>query len=613
VGRQLAPTSETGVLHMTIPPPPGREIRHAGDLAGPVAVSPDGSTVAFAAAAPNEPQRLWVRRLDEPDPREIPGTDGAMFPFWSPDSRSVAFFARTKLRRVELASETVMAVCDVNEARGGAWAPDGRIIFSPMFRGPLSVVADTGGTPEPLTTLDETKHTTHRWPSVLPDGRHFLFFAGQRDPTGRQDQGIYLGTLDGASAPRRLTQCNVSGMYANGWLLFVRDEVLLASRVDLDGARLTGKLRVLARDVAVDQSTWHGQFSVGGETLAFNRRMMAAANAPDDRGDEPAGGFEGDILINFDRTGRPLQQIAEGIPMTQVTVSPDGFNLVLAVPSRGGTPDLWLYPTSFNTNPDDPVARARVAEIVMNPNPRRLTFLEGSESRVAWSPDSTEIVFARHDGPEGTAGIYRKHIEGGAEQLVLPATDAAVYPDDWTRDGKYLVYVRGNWQPSEADDIWALPLDGGEPIPLVQTPVGDWMARVSPDGKWLSYVSRQSGLPEVYVVPFAPAWPEEARSRRWQVSLNGGREPIWSADGTELFYISDTGMLMAVPVLATEQTFEFGRPEALFQTPYDTGMTYGVMPPGDVWQFVFMDNRESPNKPISVIHDWQQLLQDAAP
>jgi len=611
-GRRMGAEPAASVVHLAIPPPPGRQIRHAGDLAGPAAVSPDGSTVAFAAAAPDEPQRLWLRRLHEPDAREIPGTEGAMFPFWSPDGRSVGFFTREELRRVDLDSGNVATVCEAREGRGGAWTHDGRIIFAPAFTGPLHVVADSGGEDEPLTTMDRTQHTTHRWPTVLPDGERFLYYAGNSDPLHREAQGIYLATLDGA-APRRLARCEVGGQYADGWLLFVRESVLLASRVDLDEARLTGEVRVVTRDVAADRSTWHGQFSVTAGTLAFNRHVSTTTDERRRTG-VPAGGYEADVLTSVDRTGRPGTHYADGLPMEYFAISPDGYSLALSVQSRDGTTDIWHYPTAFNPLPRDPKDRDRVSSVVMTPNPRRLTFLEGSEGRAVWAPDSKRFAFARHHCPDGTAGIYVKHLDGGSEELLLAATDEVVYPDDWTRDGKHLIYIKGTWLPSEADTIWAMPLDGGDHVPLVETHTRDWMARVSPDGRWLAYASRRTVRREVYVIPFAPAWPADARERQWQISLTGGRQPVWSDDGTELFYISDTGTLMAVPVTATEQTFAFGASAALFPTAYDAGREYGVFPPGAIAKFVFMEMRHASDTPVSVVLNWQQLLEmNAAP
>ncbi len=610
LGRQLDTAPPATVAYLTIPPPPDHQIRQSGDLSGPAAVSPDGSSVVFAASAPGEPRRLWVRRLDEPDARKIPGTDGAMFPFWSPDSRSVGFFTRDKLRRVDLHTDTIIRVCDVDEARGGAWTHDGRMIFAPRFSSALMIVSASGGEPAALTTYDREQHTTHRWPQALPDGKHFLYFAGHRDPNRREGQGIYLATLDGKTEPRRLTRCNFGAKYVDGWLLFVRDDVLLASRVDLDNARLTGEIRVLTRDIGVDQSTWHPQFSASAEgTLVFNRRATSFKGDPSTRSNLASGGSEADLLTNFDRTGRILRQFAEGMPIGHIALSPDGYNLVLSVRTRDGTNDLWLYPTAFSPDPSDPDEKERVGAAVMTPNPSRLTFLEGTESRAVWSPDSTEIVFARHDGPEGTAGIYRQAIDGGPEELLFTDPELTVYPMDWTRDGEYIIYKRGSWQTADIDDIWALPLDGTDPLPLVQSPAMDWMARVSPDDRWLAYTSKKTGRQEVYVIPFAPAWAEAARLRQWPVSLDGGREPRWNSDGTTLYYISDTGMLMAVPVNATEQSFEFERPVPLFQTSWDTGIYFDVFPPNDIGDgFVFMDTRQSPYTPISVILNWQQLL-----
>jgi Tol biopolymer transport system component len=601
VGFRAAEVPPPRVAHLSIEPPPGTRLRYSGDLAGPAVVSPDGSMIAFSAGREGEPQRLWVRRLGEPSAKEIGGTDGAIFPFWSPDSATVGFFTVEKLRRVDLATGTMRTVCDVTEARGGSWTYDGRIIFSPAFYSPLYIVDEDGGTPKPITTLDDDKHTTHRWPFALGDGRRYLFFASHRARTLRaENQGIYVGSLDG-SEPRQLVHTEFGGLYVDDRILFVRDGVLLASRVDLDAAELVGDLSVVARDVAADPATWHHQFSASAAgVLVFNRKGAAEGLSETTVQDVGSFELEGDTVAALDETGSLLTNYADGVPHTTMVLSPDGASIALSVPTKDGSLDLWIYPTAW------------VGDMLMRPNPRRITFLEGSEDFPVWSPDSAEIAFARRDVSNGTPGIYRKRIGGGQEELLLAADEAPAFPTDWTKDGKYLVFTREAWQSTRENDIWALPLDGGEPIPLVQSPVLDQNGRVSPVGRWLAYVSRESGQLEVYVIPFAPAWEENLRGRRWQVSLDGGNAPRWSSDGKELYYITRSGMLMEIEVEATADAFEFTSARSVFQTPWEIGSSYGVFPDESELRtkFVFNDRRQALDAPISVILNWQRLLED---
>lgn len=221
--------------------------------------------IAFVASGADEVRRLWLRALDQPDPRELSGTDGAMFPFWSPDSRELGYFDNRLLRRYDLASNTIASVIEVGDARGGAWTEDGRIVYTRDFLSGLSIVDADGGEPALLTVLDEDLHTSHRWPFVITGTRHYLFTAvtavlGQAD-----NNGIYLGTLDSDAPPRRLMPSNYSAASIDGWLQHVRDGVLLAIRLDLESGETSGRPVALSGGIAADLSTWHGQFSTSAD------------------------------------------------------------------------------------------------------------------------------------------------------------------------------------------------------------------------------------------------------------------------------------------------------------------------------------------------------------
>ncbi|MHC5111922.1 MAG: TolB family protein [Planctomycetota bacterium] len=320
------------LAHLSIEPPPGTRLRYSGDVAGPPVVSPDGSAIAFAAVSDGGPQRLWIRYLNEIRAKEIRGTDGAIFPFWSPDRKMIGFFTKDKLRRVDLATNTIMTVCNVTEARGGAWTNDGRILLSPVFRSPVYIVDEAGGEPQPITTLDLEKFTTHRWPCMLPDGRRFLFFASHCSSTLRSThQGIYMGYLDGTE-PRQLLRAEFGAVFAADHLFFVRDGVLLASRVDFDATRLVGKRHVVARDIAADPSTWHHQFSVSPNGVLVFKPATDAGESAKGRKSLLSFELEGDTVGPYDETGRIETNYADGVPHTWVALSPNGRSLALAVP-----------------------------------------------------------------------------------------------------------------------------------------------------------------------------------------------------------------------------------------------------------------------------------------
>ena len=598
---------EAPLVHASIEPPAGVRILFSGDLAGPPVISPDGLKVAFCGAREGELRRIWVRDLRDPEPRELKGTDEALFPFWSPDSREIGFFTTDSLKRFDLVSGTVQRVCDADQGRGASWTEDGRIIFSPTFRSGLSIVNAQGGEPQPLTEPDSDFHTSHRWPFAIPGTDQFLYVAVTSRVGETEHNGIYLGSIDDSQAPTRIMANDYGAQFVSDHLLYVRDGVLLASRLDLQSRKIVGPQTVVARDIAADLSTWHGQFSASASGgLVFNQWRQD----PDDT--EARRGYswfaEGDRVSGMDSTGRVLATYAANTPMLSISLSPDGRLLAMAVISDDGFTDLWLHPTAFGTSAEivDPNV---IRSSIHAPEPRRLTFLDGAEISPVWSPDGTEIAF-RWDG-DGVRprGIYRKRFGDGVETLVRSNNGGDDYPAHWTSDGRFLIIVSDTLIMSELNDIYAIPLDGGDEIPLVTGPGPDYWPEVSPDGRWLAYTSRSDARNQVYVIPFAPAWPEGQANRKWLVSENGGRMPRWSRDGAQLYYISDAGILIEHDIDASTETFNFSTPRALFQTPWDTGRTYAVSPKLEgMSQFAFLDSGEDHDAPISLLLNWQQAL-----
>ncbi|MGP1273758.1 MAG: TolB family protein, partial [Phycisphaerales bacterium] len=406
--------------------------------------------------------------------------------------------------------------------------------------------------------------------------------------------------------------------FAAGHLLFVRDGALLARELDLATGRLTGDPSLIARDVAADGGTWHGQFSVSDTGV-----LVYAAHAPRVEGERVpehehyAWDMEGDRITSFDEEGRETVAYAVDTPIRWMDLSPDGTMIAYETVGNDGFIDLWLHPTAYSrdlvTNSNDPDRiRDRIRAAVLEPEPRRLTSLPGAEVAPTWSPDGTEIAF-RWDGDGARPrGIYRKRIGDGTETLVRDNGGADDYAYDWTPDGKYLIVVTGTVLVNESNDIWALPVDGGEMVPLVTDPGADYMPKVSPDGRWLAYMraGADGGRWDVAVIPFAPAWPEHLRDRRWVVSQGISHMPRWSPEGDELFYIDPDGRLMGVDVETLGDSIAFSVPRMMFQTPWDIGRNYEVFPEGVGRDnhFLFVDSASNNDVGISVILNWASLL-----
>jgi eukaryotic-like serine/threonine-protein kinase len=496
-------------------------------------ISPDGHYLAMDAGDQGSPRRLWVRALDSLDAQPLTGTEDASYPFWSPDSRWIGFFSHDKLKKIAVNGGPVLTLCDAPTGRGGTWGRSGVIVFAAdNGNNGLSRVSETGGAPALLTKVELG---THRWPWFLPDGRHFLYLAARG-----KNNGIHLASLD-SQEDKRLVADESNPAYRApsggdhfGFLLFVRERTLLAQPVDPNSFEPQGELVPVAEQVSQGYDYGSRLYSVSQNVLVYQKGRAG----------------EGRQHSWFDRTGKEVVHAGGTMrSLNSFSISPDGKRLATEHPSDSGSgTDLWLADLEHG-------------------NESRFTFDASLNSSPVWSADGARIAFESNRG-DGNARLYVRRSNNTGPDELLFESKFGVTPQDWSRDGKYLIFrpVRG------AIDLWALPLAGDRrPIRLVETPrvaETDTMGQLSPDERWLAYATNASGLFQVMVQPFAPAF-EKPLAAKWQISMAGGAQPRWRGDGKELYYMAPDGKLMAVEVKATLDTFEHGTPQALFRSPAD--------------------------------------------
>lgn len=567
------------VVWSQIPAPDDTRLVPSGDLAGPVVVSPDGSSLAFVAASSDRVQRIWVRPLNGPTARMLPETDGASFPFWSGDSRHLGFFAREKLYTVTISGGPAVPVCAAPFGRGGTWNRSGTILFSPDFRAPIYRVSATGGTPVPVTTLDPAKHTTHRWPSFCPDGEHFLYLAVAHGMAHAESNAVFLGSLDGAE-PRLVMHGSANAACAAEQLLFLRGNALMAAPFDLTSARLLGEPAIIATNVLYDLTVWKANFSVSDTSvLTFHSGALSTIG-----------------LARMDRNGRDLGTVGEGEFVFAHSISPDGKKLAAVV--QDSSTDIWIYD-------------------VIRGNRSRLTFGKDREGGASvapvWSPDGQMIAYAvvHLAQPERKHRIFRRRATGGDEEL-LYTSDEEIWPSDWSPDGSYLLFSQGKYLGGDPSDIWILPLLGDRtPIPFLKTSFIEDKAKFSPDGRWVAFASTESGRHEVYVAPVNlnadDGQAESIRRGKWQISLTGGTDPYWSVDGKELYYAALGGAITAVEVNLTETGVEVGAFNSLFTADIPAGITAFVPAPDGQW-FIVNKFKGQQSAPITLITNWPGLI-----
>ncbi len=499
--------------------PPEKTALDAG-----VTVSPDGRHLAFTALRADGPVTLWVRALDSLAPRELPATEGATLPFWSPDSRSIGFFAGGKLKTISLAGGSPQTLCDTDDPRGGAWSREGVILFGPNPTAGLYRVPASGGKPERATALVAGRgEATHRWPQFLPDHRSFLFFIYSGRPATR---GVYAGSL-GSKETRLVLNTDRMAIYAaaeggrNSRLLFLREGTLMSQPFDAGKLQLTGEPTPVAEPLWRHGSLWGlAAFSTSHTGILAYR----------------SGGIQNFQMEWLDRQGKSIGAVGPPGSYEEPWLAPDEKRVAL-IRDPALTSAVWILDTARGTL-------------------SRLTFDASAHLTPVWSPDGRRIAFAADH--EGTFDIYAKNADGtGTEELMLKGENAE-FPGDWSLDGRFLLY-----ETITPRDLWALPLAGDrKPLPIAQTEFDETQGHFSPDGKWVAFVSNETGRYEVYVQPF-PGGPS-GPGAKWQVSTSGGVQPQWRRDGKELFFLGLDRKLMAVEIQTTA-AFRAGSLQALFQ------------------------------------------------
>ena len=552
-------------IHAIIPPPDKTTFEALGDFGGPAVVSPDGEKIAFVAKGSDSPKALWVRPLNSATAQRLDGTEAASFPFWSADSRYLAFFANGKLNKVPASGGPVAPLADAPNARGGTWSKDNVIVYAPDFNVSLMRISALGGTPQSVTKLDLGKHTTHRWPTFLPDGQHFLYLATNHSGGMRDQNGIYFASLDGKES-KLLIASDAGGQYASGYLLFHAQTAVMAQRFDPQSGTLQGDAFPVVDRVQYDGTVWRTLFS------ASDNGVMIFQSGTADAGTQ---------LVWFDRSGKRLSQVGDRGQYMDARISPDGSKIAVGYGSP--SEDIWIFDTARNIK-------------------TRLTFDAPTKFQPAWSPDGQTIAYAAQ-GTAGAAGdstLYRMATNGGGKPqlLVQEKGNTPAFPS-WTPDGNNLLYT-AQVGPT-GNSIYSVPADGhGKPTLLIspaspQANVSHF--RISPDGKWIAYVSTESGQTQVYVTAAS------GQGGKWQVSTAGGDFPAWRGDGKELYFFDPSDMLYAAEMSDKSGQVEVGQVRMLFhQDSSANGVAYDASRDGQ--KFLFNVGAQDASAPLTLVVNW---------
>ncbi len=569
----LAATLLGGVIYLAsqAPPPPAPTIRFQvappaqaffgsiGGLSGGMShgtISPDGTRLAFIATEASGRTSLWVRPLDSNAARTLADTDNATQPFWSPDGRSIGFFAAGQLKILDLATGAVRAIADAFPGRGGSWGSRNVIVFSQGNPARLARVSPDGGVVTPILTGDDKDGLTRQpvWPRFMPDGQHFLYWA-RTNPDGAG--GIVVASIDAAFTPRLLVQADTAGgVMPPNVLLFARRGIMLQQRLDLNRLEVSGEAIPINEQVRLVEGNGFGDFTASaGGALVYQ-----------------AGPNLANQFAWVDRAGQTLQTI--GVPGQYRTsaLSPDGKRLAYEDRTKG---DIWVLDLERQI-------------------PSRFTSSPVNEACPVWFPDGTKIVYRSDSG-----GVFEKDASGttGERRLLDVFING---PSQVTNDGKWILYF---FVPpgGQSQDIAVLPTSGDRtPRTIVASPFADVEPQISPHGRWLAYASTETGRNEIYVQPFPPT------GARWQISSAGGRQPQWRADGKELFFVADDRRFYSVDVGPSAETFDYGAPRFLFNMRANVfNVRNSYIPSPDGQRFLVTTLLDQTGEPLNVILNWK--------
>src|SRR5579864_272487 len=555
------------VSRFTITLPPGEQLS-AQDYAA-MALSRDGTHLAYVATRGGT-QQLYLRAMDSLEAtKPIPGTEGAVSPFFSPDGQWLGFFAGGKLKKVSVSGGSALTLGDAKNPRGASWGGQGMIAFAPAAVSVLQQVSDTGGAPQPLTRLAKGENS-HRWPEFLPGGKAVLFAAGTSSDNWSNAQVVVQSV--GTGERRNLIQAGMYPRYApSGHLVYAQGGSLMAVPFDPQRLAITGTAIPVVEGVL--QSTANGSaqygFSATGSLVYVSGGVQAAQLR----------------LVWVSRNGAEQPLAAPARTYQIPRLSPDGRRIAVGIAEQES--QTWLYDFSRESL-------------------TRFTSEGNSNQAPAWTPDGKRIAFGSNK--EGPANLFWQLADGSGGLERLATTEYDHYPMSWSPDGQLLAFVEIN--PTTGYDIWVLRLGDHKAQPFLRTPFNEGAPRFSPDGRWLAYVSDESGRYEIYVQPYP------GPGGKWQISAEGATEPMWNPNGRELFYRNGDKM-MAVDI-ATQPSFSAGKPKVLFEGPYQllgvANPNYDVSPDGQ--RFLMLkpsEQAEAAPTQINVVLNWFEELKQKVP
>ncbi len=557
-GRVAVPLPQRSSLTL-----PARVALGDSDIESHSAISPDGRWIAFVGSL-GEQERIYLRPVDSLEAHPLNGTEGAISPFWSPDSRQIGFYADGKIQRIAVAGGPPQVVCPGGIEALPSWGSGGQILFieiGPGRAGIWMVDANGGAARRILGPASQDLNANYLWPHFLPDGRHFFFVglkSGGENPHDRSHLSLRLGAI-GSTESKAITEVGSRVEYASGYLLSVREGVLIAQRFDTRALRVTGE-----------------PYSLADHVYQFNGPLMAGFSASQNGTLVYEPSLRPSRVAWVDRSGREVERLGLSGAILGARLSPDGRSVAVAInDEKNGSSDIWTYEFERRI-------------------PVRITLDPRDEKMPVWAADGRSIFF-RADW-KGPPDVYRVRVGAPESGEAVVERPGVQMPEDASLDGRFLIFTE--FMRRTNGDLWLQPLAGGPPVPLAQTPFDEKGARFSPDGRWIAYYSNESGGREVYLRPVSEA------ADQVRISSGGGTMPRWRRDGRELYYLASDSAIMRVPISNSGGRPQPGAAEAMFRVE-GVVRDFDAAPDG---QRFLLDVADPDPAPLTLLSNWPSLL-----
>jgi len=565
---------ETQEIRASVIPPHG--IIYDNDLGSNLAISPDGKYISFIGTDSTGESKLWVRPVNSLAARPLTKASNQAYPFWSPDSKNIAYFDNSKLMKISLDAGTSLPICDIKSGRGGSWSKNGTIILSPDPTGGIFKVPSSGGNPEELIKADTSnQNQSLRWEYFLPDGNHFLYSTENSTTGSSATDAVFLSSLSDTSS-KKLISASSNCQYANGFLLFVRQGILLAQKFDPDKLEIEGEAMPLSENIQYYDLRIVGSFaaSQNGKLVYLNESQTNVST------------------VILDKNGKEIKKLFDQKPMYYVDFSQDGNKVAYDVYDQNEKNiDVWTYDLTRNVS-------------------TRLTFNKGPDFVPIFSKDGKNIIYTSSTSG-GINNSYIKNSDGSGEAKLLYKFNFPSAALDVSPGGNYIAYMSQNSTGnSSAWDILLLNRkDGGKIVPLLTKNYNEQFPQFSPDMKWMAYQSDESGKYQVYIIPFNPDNPNSGTGGKWQISVDGGQFPKWMNNGRSVYYFTPGNKILGVDVNEKGSTISPGKPYLVFN-PGNTNITrlYDINESGTKI-LATVPNGQKENSVLTLVANWQKSLE----